>query len=476
MIRFHAIRALVVTTMLACVMAASPAYAQSTLSPALQADFERGMELGRAGDYAGAYALVLPAAQAGDAAAQFVIGSMHSAGQSVPTSKSVARQWFEQAANAGHARAAFNLGVHYDTGQEIAIDHEKALQWFKRAADLGDAEAAYNAGDIYLRGDGVEVSLEDAFFWFRKSAEAGVPQAQNAVGYAYRHGFGVAMNWDLARDWYRAALSQDDPRAAGNMRDLIRLSIVDAYDREREGDADISRGIYADGCNVDLIQACVDLGRVAIYGKGGPADFAMARDAYGKACREGVTEGCRGEAYAIVRAPGDQADHDRAFAWFSANCAPDNPHACHSLGYMKYQPQFGRYDYDGAKRLLGDLCLSRDFNDACQPFFAMMNAENAARGGGVVQRSRPSGGLLGAVMGGLARGLDAFAVGVAQMPPGGGYYASTFTAPARSSASSGSSTSVRDIQNAHDWREANRAASSIGTGYASTCRIGNAYC
>ena len=95
-----------------------------------------------AGDYAAAYRLWLPLAEAGDAAAQNYIGIHHYLGLGVKRNLRQAMQWFEQSARAGEINAQYNLGLMYENGHHVQQDYVKAYTWYYIAAERGSGNAA----------------------------------------------------------------------------------------------------------------------------------------------------------------------------------------------------------------------------------------------------------------------------------------------------------------------------------------------
>ncbi len=452
--------ALVATAMLAAPVAASQ-------PPTAAADYDAGMTLGRSGDYAAAFPLIQRAADAGHRDAMYVLGTMYSQGQGVTQSRATARLWFERAAVLGHAQAAYNLGIHHDQGLDTPVDPTRALGWYVRGAELGDAQSAYNAGHLYLQTGSTAATLANAFRHFLQAAEAGLPRAQNAVGYAYRNGYGVAIDWDLARDWYRKAIASGSENAPHNMREIVRMSMVTAYSWEKEGQAAKSYAVYRDGCNVDLVQACIDLGRLSYFGAQGVAvDYTASRTAYAAACGEGLTAACRGHAYAALKTPGARDDLRKALAFFDGACTRKENQDCFNAAWIRNEPQLGLFDREETKRILSDLCFNQLYQTACQPLYNIMNSENRPV-------ARDDGGPLGEfalnVVGALATGIGA--LGQAYSAPSGSY-----NTPSYSYSSGSSSQSLAAMRDAADWRNAINSISSTGTAYSSSCRVGNKYC
>ena len=78
------------------------------------------------GDYAKTLRLIRPAANDGDAAAQFYLGTMYVTGHGVQQDYSAAALWFRKAAEQGYVLAQTNLGVLYRDGRGVTRDETEA--------------------------------------------------------------------------------------------------------------------------------------------------------------------------------------------------------------------------------------------------------------------------------------------------------------------------------------------------------------
>ncbi len=113
-------------------------------------------------------------AEKGDAASQYVLGSLYARGQGVPRDDKKALQWYTRAANKGHMFAETNLGFFYDAGLGMdARDAALAFKWYEKAARQGDALAQANLASLYVRGDGVTQNYAEAYFWFTLASAGG---------------------------------------------------------------------------------------------------------------------------------------------------------------------------------------------------------------------------------------------------------------------------------------------------------------
>src|SRR5690606_36517161 len=74
------------------------------------------------GWYLTALALATPRAEAGDAAAQTLVGFLYETGLGIKQDKATAASWYDLATNAGDKRAAIRLGLMMLTGDGVPQD------------------------------------------------------------------------------------------------------------------------------------------------------------------------------------------------------------------------------------------------------------------------------------------------------------------------------------------------------------------
>ena len=80
------------------------------------------------------------------------------------------REW-KPLAEQGNATAQYNLGVLYRDGHGVPQDYKTAVKWTRLSAEQGDADAQYNLGSMYRKGQGVLQDYKAARKWYRLSAE-----------------------------------------------------------------------------------------------------------------------------------------------------------------------------------------------------------------------------------------------------------------------------------------------------------------
>ena len=124
--------------------------------------------------------ILLQAANANNAAAQFSLGLLARQGLGAPKDEAAAQQWFRRAADNGLAAAQTQVGVAYMLGTPpTKRDLVTGLKWLEAAArDPGQSEAARDVGVAYLNGDGVAKDMALANQWFTKAAGEGNATAQ----------------------------------------------------------------------------------------------------------------------------------------------------------------------------------------------------------------------------------------------------------------------------------------------------------
>lgn len=117
-------------------------------TPAL-AEIETARDLMDAGDYPAAMAELLPAANAGNAEAEELIGVMYASGLGVERDDVRAFEWYLRAAMKGHAGAQSGVGWYYEVGRGIeAPDLVRAYMWYVLSAIGGDPDAAVSQEEV----------------------------------------------------------------------------------------------------------------------------------------------------------------------------------------------------------------------------------------------------------------------------------------------------------------------------------------
>ena len=118
------------------------------------ADFERGRDAFRAGDFQQALSEWQPLAQSGNARAQYALGLMHEYGRGLQRDDVEAVNWYIRAAEQDHSDAQYRLGVLYENGWGVTPDPSEAAHWYMKAARHGHAFAQHDLAFMHLEGKG----------------------------------------------------------------------------------------------------------------------------------------------------------------------------------------------------------------------------------------------------------------------------------------------------------------------------------
>lgn len=128
-------------------------------------------------DELSAFESELKAAEAGDAAAQFAVGTRFEKGQATVQNPQKAVFYFEKAAAQGHAAAQFAFASCLSRGHGIEKDEKRAFELYRKAADQGFVRAMFNLATCYESGFGTDKDVQLAVQWFVKAQGRGHPAA-----------------------------------------------------------------------------------------------------------------------------------------------------------------------------------------------------------------------------------------------------------------------------------------------------------
>lgn len=122
-------------------------------------------------NYDKAYKLWEESAQKGYAEAQYFVGAMHHAGQSVPVDYKIAMEWYQKAAAQNHAQSQLAIGALFADGRGVEKDNKKARMWFAIADINGSdrGEAYIKRIDTRMTPEEIEQSEKMAVDWINKN-------------------------------------------------------------------------------------------------------------------------------------------------------------------------------------------------------------------------------------------------------------------------------------------------------------------
>jgi len=127
------------------------------------------------------YKKALPKAEAGDAEAQYDIGSMYEKGNGVAKDSAKAFEWYLKSAKQGYDKGAYEVGHSYLRGVGVEQNYDKALKWLNAAAEHNNVRAFYYLGTMYEKGSGVTQDLDKALRWYTRASKGGYAIAEERV-------------------------------------------------------------------------------------------------------------------------------------------------------------------------------------------------------------------------------------------------------------------------------------------------------
>ena len=112
------------------------------------ADVEKGRQLMEQSRFDEAMQEFLPAAQAGNADAEELIGVMYAMGLGVKRDDRRAFEWYLRASMKAHPGAQSGIGWYYEVGRGVAKDLVRAYMWYVLSAIGGDPDAAISQEEV----------------------------------------------------------------------------------------------------------------------------------------------------------------------------------------------------------------------------------------------------------------------------------------------------------------------------------------
>ena len=119
------------------------------VAPQALADLAQGRNLMDTGQFSEAYQTLLPAAQAGNADAEELVGVLYAMGLGVARDDERAFDWYLRASLKGHPGAQSGVGWYYEVGRGMpAPDLVRAYTWYVLSAIGGDPDAAISQEEV----------------------------------------------------------------------------------------------------------------------------------------------------------------------------------------------------------------------------------------------------------------------------------------------------------------------------------------
>lgn len=249
-------------------------------------------------------------ADAGDAEALFILGTLHDSGyDTIPVDSLRSTELYRLAAEKGYAPAMNFLGYRLISGEVEAVGRDAAegLRWLQKAAEAGDMKAASNIGWLLMEGRDVERDYGKAAYWLSKAAQGGLPIAQSLLGDLYRDGLGVDADTLRADSLYREAFGRGLPDAGYKIAALNSERYKGLTPEEAVEEGKYFYYGYAPSEGVKLFYQAADAGNAEA--------LALLGDAY-------------------TRAVGVPYDHNLSVSYFARAAAAGNPSAQFVIGEL----------------------------------------------------------------------------------------------------------------------------------------------
>jgi uncharacterized protein len=159
-------------------------------------------------DFAMTYAIARPRADAGDPAAEKMLGVLYMGGLGVGKDPTTAVAWFQKAAAQGDSDSEAIVGANYMTGVGVPQDDAMALKWSLASAEQHNVIGERQAGFLYHAGRGAPVDYAESLKWTTLAAEQGDGVALGNVAEAYLDGKGLPQDYHQALFWATVGLQR----------------------------------------------------------------------------------------------------------------------------------------------------------------------------------------------------------------------------------------------------------------------------
>ena len=285
-------------------------------------------------------------AEAGNAVAQYDLGSCYRLGNGVTKDEKEAVKWYTKSAVQGDADAQSNLGWCYANGTGVIKDEKEAVKWLTKSAEQGNDAAQYNLGWCYANGTGVIKDEKEAVKWLTKSAEQGYAVAQSKLGACYAQGRGAPQDYKEAVKWCTKSAEQGDARAQYNLSRLYYNGIGITKDEKEavkwltkaaeQGDAVAQR----------------NLGACYATGRGATQDYKEAVKWLTKAAEQGDARAQFVLGVSYDEGNGVAQDHKEAVKWYTKSADQGDAMAQCNLGFCYARGRGATQDYKEAVKWL----------------------------------------------------------------------------------------------------------------------------
>ncbi|MES2860836.1 MAG: hypothetical protein V4701_05155 [Pseudomonadota bacterium] len=169
-------------------------------------------------DAAQASRYLIPAAAAGEVAAQGMLGTLYAMGEGVTRDDAAAVRYLKAASDQGEIGSTGLLAGMY-LGHRGGTEAE-GYALLRRAAEGGDKESQRNYGLLLVQGNGYPKNEAAGAAMVRRAAVAGDNAARTLLGHLYNEGLGVPQEDADAIYWWSLAAQGGDEEAVDLMSEV----------------------------------------------------------------------------------------------------------------------------------------------------------------------------------------------------------------------------------------------------------------
>jgi len=179
-------------------------------------ELQRGLDALNNKNYPLALELLQPLSDAGNADAQYALGSMYGMGKGVERDRAMSMELIKKSADQNNLDAVERYVAAYAfmpgaDDAEVDAVIERGLKLYRAESEKGNTKAMVKLGGMYEMGFGVPESYDEAIAWYKKAAELGDVSAQIKLGQLFMAG--VGGNKEDARFWFEKAAAQGNEDA-----------------------------------------------------------------------------------------------------------------------------------------------------------------------------------------------------------------------------------------------------------------------
>lgn len=279
--------------------------------------------------------------------------------------------WLERSAANGNVDALDNLGATYEHGNgKVPVDEAKAVQWYKKGAEQGDPEsinnyarflrdgeggvakdekaarelfekavaggsnyAKCNLGEMLDEGLGGDPDRQRGWKLMVESADGGNKICQQEVGFDFRYAryYEQKVDWDRARYYLELAAAQGDEFSRGLVAELDIIQ-----NQEDTSKASAARAVLQKVADEPGVPAHIQyvMGNECMRGRGGPVDYACARQRFLKAADAGMPIAQEMMGFLELSGIGGPQDLEQAESWFTKSLAGGDTWLRYWVGHL----------------------------------------------------------------------------------------------------------------------------------------------